>query len=91
MLPQTVLGQIGTDDLAAVWQKSSQLCDLRQRVNISLESFEQCRVCAWRESCTGNCPGTAATLTGQVNHPCPDTCLKRFQGDLTALGESLWM
>lgn len=90
MLPQMVLGHIGTDDLATVWQKASELYSLRQRVNISLESFEQCRDCAWRESCTGNCPGTAVTLTGQVNHPCPDSCLKRFHGELSALGESLW-
>ena len=90
MLPQMVLGCIGTDSLAAIWQKSSELCNLRQRVNIPLASFEPCRDCPWRESCTGNCPGTAVTLAGQVNHPCPESCLKRFHAEVTALGESLW-
>ena len=90
MLPQMVLGHIGADSLTDVWQKSKELHSMRERVSIPLSSFEQCRDCAWRESCTGNCPGTAVTLTGQVNHPCPETCLKRFHSEVTALGESLW-
>ena len=28
--------------------------------------------------CTGNCPALAYTLTGEVNHPSPDACLRRF-------------
>jgi hypothetical protein len=28
--------------------------------------------------CTGNCPGLSYTLVGEVNHPSPDACLRKF-------------
>ena len=27
---------------------------------------------------TGNCPGLSYTLVGEVNHPSPDACLRKF-------------
>lgn len=90
MLPQMVIGQIGRESLADVWQHASGLDCMRQRVEIRLDSFEECRCCDWRESCTGNCPGTAITGTDEFNRPCPQTCLKRFQEDLSVEGLSLW-
>lgn len=86
MLPQMVLGYIGKDDLAVVWQSADELKRLRERGNINLRSFEECRDCAWRENCTGNCPGSAFTRVGEVNHPCPDACLKRFVEGLAGKG-----
>lgn len=91
MLPQLVLGQVGTDSLVDVWQTAAGLTAMRERVRIPLDSFETCRDCAWARSCTGNCPGTAFALGEGVNRPCPATCLKRFHDDVAALGESLWM
>lgn len=90
MLPQMVLGQMGQDALADVWVNAAELNSMRERVKIPLASFDECRDCIWRENCTGNCPGTAFTLTGDINRPCPNNCLKRFVGELADQGLSLW-
>ena len=90
MLPQLVLGRIGQETLEDVWQKAPVLQQMRNRTQVKLDQFAECRDCAWRDSCTGNCPGTAYTITGQVDHPCPLTCLKRFQQELEERGLTLW-
>jgi SynChlorMet cassette radical SAM/SPASM protein ScmE len=90
MLSHMTLGRIGKDDLVSVWQHARDLESLRRRSEISLETFAACRSCPWQGSCTGNCPGTAFTRTGDVNAPCPDVCLKRFQEELECAGLSLW-
>jgi SynChlorMet cassette radical SAM/SPASM protein ScmE len=90
MLPQMVLGRIGEDRLDDVWKNSQALQEMRSRCSVPLATFEECQDCSWRESCTGNCPGTAYSLTGEVDRPCPEACLKRFHNDISALGESLW-
>lgn len=90
MLPHLVLGRIGEAPLSEVWQNAGSLCRLRERREIALEEFEECLRCEWQSSCTGNCPGTAFTATGDVDRPCPSTCLKRFADELAAEGLSLW-
>ena len=45
---------------------------------ISLEEFEFCTGCSYIPYCTGNCPGMGFNLTGEVNHPSPDACLRKF-------------
>ncbi len=90
MLPQMVLGQAGTDSLTEVWQNSAGLVALRDRRKIELASFPGCVECPWLASCTGNCPGTAFTLTETVDSPCPSACLRKFQAELESHGLSLW-
>ena len=83
MLPHIVLGYINRDALQAVWQQHPALNDLRARRSLPLANFEFCAGCGYQAYCTGNCPGLAYTLTGKVNHPSPDACLRQF---LTAGG-----
>jgi SynChlorMet cassette radical SAM/SPASM protein ScmE len=78
MLPHIELGRINHDLLAEVWQQAPALNDLRARHTIPLTEFEFCDGCPYIPYCTGNCPALAYTLTGQVNHPSPDACLRRF-------------
>ncbi|MCG2764081.1 MAG: SynChlorMet cassette radical SAM/SPASM protein ScmE [Desulfarculaceae bacterium] len=78
MLAHMELGRINHDSLAEVWQNSPDLNQLRTRHNISLAEFEFCAGCSYIPYCTGNCPGLAYTLTGQVDHPSPDACMRRF-------------
>lgn len=78
MLAHLVLGYINRDSLAEVWQTASALNALRTRRSIPLNSFATCAACAYQPYCTGNCPGLAYSLTGQVNHPSPDACLRGF-------------
>lgn len=78
MLAHMELGRINKDSLEHVWQNSPVLNELRTRQNIALEKFELCRECPYIPYCTGNCPGTAYSITGQVNHPCPESCFRSF-------------
>jgi SynChlorMet cassette radical SAM/SPASM protein ScmE len=78
MLPHIELGNINQAALAAVWQNHPALNDLRARRSFPLSEFEYCAGCVYQPYCTGNCPGLAYTLTGQVNHPSPDACLRAF-------------
>ena len=81
MLAHMELGRINQDSVAEVWQHSPDLNRMRQRRNISLTEFEFCAGCSYIPYCTGNCPGLAYTMTGQVDHPSPDACLRRFLED----------
>ncbi len=78
MLAHIELGRINHDSLAEVWQNSPALNRLRRRHAIPLSGFEFCAGCSYIPYCTGNCPGLAYTLTGTVDHPSPDACLRRF-------------
>jgi len=81
MLAHVALGRINRDALGQVWQHSPALNRLRQRRTIALEEFEFCAGCPYIPYCTGNCPGLAYTLTGQVDHPSPDACLWHYLAD----------
>ena len=78
MLPHMELGRINHDPLTEIWQYHPDLNQLRQRHTIPLTTFEFCANCPYISYCTGNCPGLAFTITGQVDHPSPDACLRRF-------------
>jgi len=78
MLAHMELGRINQDRLLEVWQHSSALNQLRRRHTTPLTEFEFCAGCSYTPYCTGNCPGLAYTLTGKVDHPSPDACLRRF-------------
>ena len=82
MLPTLVLGYINQDSLNDVWQKAPVLEKLRLRNNIPLSDFAFCTDCNYQAYCTGNCPGLAHSLTGKVNHPSPDACLRNFKQSL---------
>jgi SynChlorMet cassette radical SAM/SPASM protein ScmE len=78
MLAHVELGRINRDSLAEIWQHSPALNQLRSRHTIPLTGFEFCAGCSYIPYCTGNCPGLAYVLTGTVDHPSPDACLRRF-------------
>ena len=78
MLSHIELGRINQDSLKEVWQTHPALLELRERNTIPLSNFDDCKDCDYIAYCTGNCPGLAYTLTGKVNYPSPDACLKRF-------------
>lgn len=78
MLSHLNLGRINRDRLEEVWQDHPLLDRLRRRRDIPLSAFASCRDCAYAPYCTGNCPGLAYSLTGEIDRPSPDACLKRF-------------
>lgn len=78
MLSHMELGRINKDDFRDIWQNHPQMQKVRDRSHISLAEFSFCRGCDYINYCTGNCPGLAYAITGKVDHPDSDTCLRRF-------------
>jgi SynChlorMet cassette radical SAM/SPASM protein ScmE len=81
MLPHMELGRINRDSLIEVWKQHPDLNRLRHRHTIPLTKFEFCAGCPYIPYCTGNCPGLAYTIVGEVDHPSPDACLRRYLDD----------
>ncbi|UCD32331.1 MAG: SynChlorMet cassette radical SAM/SPASM protein ScmE [Desulfobacterales bacterium] len=81
MLSHIELGRINQDDFKQIWQSHPEMTNMRERCHILLSSFAYCQGCEFSNYCTGNCPGLAYTITGKVNHPSPDACLKQFFKD----------
>ena len=77
-LPHMILGRINHDDLGEIWRHHPVLQTFRRRFEIPLSSFPFCRDCPYLPYCTGNCPAIAYNLTGRVDHPSPDACLRDF-------------
>jgi SynChlorMet cassette radical SAM/SPASM protein ScmE len=78
MLSHIELGRINCDDLGEIWKDHIALKILRERNHIPLSSFSFCDGCEYANYCTGNCPGLSYTIVGEVNHPSPDACLRKF-------------
>jgi SynChlorMet cassette radical SAM/SPASM protein ScmE len=78
MLSHIELGRVNDDSLRDIWQNHAELKALRERYLIPLGRFAFCQGCEYIPYCTGNCPGLAYTITGEVNHPAPDACLRKF-------------
>jgi SynChlorMet cassette radical SAM/SPASM protein ScmE len=78
LLAHMELGRINLDSLEDIWRESAALNRLRSRHTIPLTDFEFCVGCDYIPYCTGNCPALAYSMTGEVDHPSPDACLRRF-------------
>jgi SynChlorMet cassette radical SAM/SPASM protein ScmE len=78
MLSHIELGRINRDNLAELWRGHSDLNVLRERSCIPLGQFSFCAGCPYVNYCTGNCPGLSYAIVGEVNHPSPDACLRKF-------------
>jgi SynChlorMet cassette radical SAM/SPASM protein ScmE len=78
LLGHMELGRINEDRIKQIWQSNAELKRLRERINIALSAFEFCQGCGYIPYCTGNCPAMAFSFLGEINHPSPESCLKRF-------------
>jgi SynChlorMet cassette radical SAM/SPASM protein ScmE len=81
MLPHIALGRINVDSLQEIWLKSPEMMHMRLRHMIPLSEFDFCSGCPYMPYCTGNCPGLAFSITGKVDYPSPDSCLRKFLAD----------
>jgi SynChlorMet cassette radical SAM/SPASM protein ScmE len=89
MLSHLVLGRINRDPLDVVWQRHPTLAALRARQSVPLVDSAICADCDLAPYCTGNCPALAFALTGRVDQPSPDACLRRFFADGGRLPEEV--
>jgi SynChlorMet cassette radical SAM/SPASM protein ScmE len=78
MISHIELGRINQDRLIHVWQNHAELARLRERYKIPLARFAECADCPWQMTCTGNCPASQYSRTGDMYAPNMDDCLKRF-------------
>jgi len=81
LLGHIELGRINQDSVEEVWQNNASLARLRERGNVPLASFEFCRSCPYQPHCSGNCPGISYSIVGEVDHPSPDACLRKYLRD----------
>lgn len=80
LLSHLDLGRINHDSLSEVWLNSPVLNNMRSRCR-SLADFEFCQGCDYIPYCPGNCPVSAYSMTGELDHPSPDNCLRVFLRD----------
>lgn len=93
MLAHIGLGRMNRDLLLRIWQDNPELNRLRNRYTIPLSTFSECADCPWQLTCSGNCPASSYTRTGNVFAPSPDGCLKRFLehgGRIIRFPQSTW-
>ncbi|MBI5400024.1 SynChlorMet cassette radical SAM/SPASM protein ScmE [Candidatus Saganbacteria bacterium] len=72
------LGRINQENLKDIWLNHPELIKFRQRREIPLDRFADCRACEYISYCRGGCPALSYTLTGEIYGPSPDACLKKF-------------
>jgi SynChlorMet cassette radical SAM/SPASM protein ScmE len=89
-LGHIALGKINRDDLCDIWLNHPALWEFRNRRLIPLSSIAFCKECPYIDYCTGNCPALAYNLTGEVNQPSPDACLRLFEQQGGRLPERLF-
>ncbi len=71
------MGRINQDSFSEVWLNSPVLNNMRSRY-IPLADFEFCQGCEYIPYCKGTCPVSAYSMTGKLDHPDQDTCLRAF-------------
>jgi len=89
-LGHIAMGKINRDDLCDIWLNHPALWEFRNRRLIPLSSIAFCKECPYIDYCTGNCPALAYNLTGEVNQPSPDACLRLFEQQGGRLPERLF-
>ncbi len=89
LLPHLSLGRINRDRLAEVWRGNEILKAFRERSRISLAELDFCSGCGYIPYCTGNCPAIAYGMTGKIDQPAPDACLRQFLTGGGDLGDLL--
>ncbi len=78
MLSHIEFGRVNKDSVKEIWLNHPELHSYRNMRNIPLEKFEYCDGCEYLAYCNGGCPAIAYTMLGDVYHPSPNACLKRF-------------
>ncbi len=68
-LTSMTLGNIRTHSLKDVWMNNRTLKDLRARIDVPLSEVASCRKCAYKEFCTGGCPGMVMGIESDLLLP----------------------
>lgn len=78
MLAAAALGTIGETPIRALWQEHPLLKEMRGRGQIPMDQVPGCAGCEWFPYCSGGCPATEYTRTGDLYVANPECCYRRF-------------
>lgn len=78
MLAAASLGAIGETPIRAIWQDHPLLKEMRGRGAIPMDQVPECAGCEWIPFCSGGCPATEYTRTGDMYVANPECCYRRF-------------
>lgn len=84
------LGNVKTDRIDYIFANHQEIIRLRERRQIELNRFAECRLCEFKENCTGGCPAMAYNTLGTDEHPDPDSCYRMFLNQGGRLPESVF-
>ena len=54
--PEFLIGDVKKESVVKIWKKSNLLKKLRK---LSVDDFEKCKKCKYKDICSGGCRGTA--------------------------------
>lgn len=78
MLHDLSMGNILTDDLLFLWNKSSVIRSIRDRYSVSISDVAECSDCEWIRFCNGGCPGVVQQVQQSIIAPSKSGCYKDF-------------
>jgi len=81
LLSALPMGVIGVDSLQEAWLHHPAINTVRQRRSIPIQSLPTCHDCPYAGFCTGGCPGTVMSITGELNARDPMSCYRIHRGE----------
>mgnify|MGYP002394802870 FL=1 len=78
MLHDLRIGNILTDDLLDVWNRSAVMRSVRERYAVPLSAAVECAGCPWVGFCNGGCPGVVQQMRGTLLAPDRRGCYRDF-------------
>ena len=78
MLAAASLGTIGETPIRVLWQDHPLLKEMRGRGEIPMDQVPGCAGCKWIPYCSGGCPATEYTRTGDLYAANPECCYRKF-------------
>ena len=74
------VGNIKEASFTSIWQEAEGFLNLRQRYSRRIDSFEECKNCAYSDVCKGGCPAIPYNLGKGFDGWDPLSCYKVFSG-----------
>jgi len=78
MLPDLVIGQLGSDSISEIWKNHPVLESMRSRRNIPMSELQECKGCEWTSFCNGSCPALPYQADGRMDSANKSDCYKLF-------------
>ena len=74
------VGNVKEASFTSIWQEAEGFLNLRKRFSRRLDSFKECKNCAYTDVCKGGCPAIPYNLGQGFDGWDPLSCYKVFSG-----------